>query len=88
MTAAGRLVDQGGIGSLASSESESESESELESSLEGPGGWETIGMNFLGSLEIPSSEKGSSWWFGCSVFTLVRGILFYVSFSSKAVSLN
>ena len=79
---AGHLADQGGIGGLASSESESE----LESLLGGPGGWEMTGMNFLGSLEIFSSEKGSSWQFGCSEFALVGGILI-VSSSSKAVSL-
>ena len=82
MTVAGCLVDQGGIGSLANSESESE----LESSLGGPGGWEMTGVNFLGSLEIPLSEKGSSWLFGCLVFALVRGILIVLS-SSKATSL-
>ena len=54
VTVVGRFVDQGGIGSLASSESESE----LELSLGGPGGLEMTGMNLLGSLEIPSSEKG------------------------------
>ena len=56
MTVAGRLVDRGGIDSLASSDSESE----LESLLEGPGGLEMAERNFLGSLEIPLSEKGSS----------------------------
>ena len=50
---AGHLANQGGIGGLASSESESE----LESLLGGPRGLEMTGMNFLGSLEIPSSEK-------------------------------
>ena len=58
MTVAGHLVDRGGIGGLASSESESESEPE--SLLGGPGGLEVIEMNFLGSLEFFSSEKGSS----------------------------
>ena len=43
-------------------------------------------MNFLGSLEIPSSEKESSWQFGCSVLTLVRGSLI-VSSSNKVASL-
>ena len=55
-----------------------------ESSLGGPGSLEMAEMNFLGALEIPSSEKGSSWWFGCS--SLVRGILI-VSSSNKAASL-
>ena len=35
----------------------SDSESELESSLGGPGGLEMAETNFLGSLEIPSSER-------------------------------
>ena len=78
----GHLVDHGGIGGLASSDSESE----LESSLGGPGGWEATGMNFLGSLEIPSSEKGSSWWVGSSMFTLFRGVLI-ASSSNKVASL-
>ena len=81
-TAAGHLSDRGGIGGLIGLESDSE----LESSLGGPGGLETAEMNFLGALEIPSSEKGSSWRFGCSVFALVRGILI-VSSSNKAASL-
>jgi hypothetical protein len=71
VTAVGGLVDQGGIGGLAGSESELE----LEFSLGGPGDWEVTGMNFLGSLEIPPSEKGSSWWLGCLVFALVGEIL-------------
>jgi hypothetical protein len=53
----GHLVEWGGIGSLASSESESES------LLGGPGGLEVTGISFLGSfrpLEIPSSEEGFS----------------------------
>ena len=50
------------------------------------GGLEMPETNFLGSLEIPSSEKGSSWWFGCSVFALVRESLIVAS-SSKAASL-
>ena len=79
-TAAGRLSDRGGIGGLIGSDSDSE----LELSLGGPGGLETAEMNFLGALEIPLSEKGSSWQFGCSA--LVRGILI-VSSSNKAVSL-
>ena len=54
MTAAGHLSDQGGIGGLIGSDSDSE----LESSLGGPGGLETAEMNFLGTLEIPSSERG------------------------------
>ena len=61
MAAVGRLSDRGGIGGLAGSDSDSE----LESSLGGPGGLETAEMNFLGTLEIPSSEKGSSWRLGC-----------------------
>ena len=60
-TAAGHLSDRGGIGGLIGSDSDSE----LESSLGGPGGLETAEMNFLGTLEIPSSEKGSSWRLGC-----------------------
>ena len=81
-TAAGRLSDQGGIGGLIGSDSDSE----LELSLGGPGGLETAEMNFLGALEIPSSEKGSSWRLGCSVSALIRGILI-VSSSNKAASL-
>ena len=81
MTAAGHLVNHGGIGGLASSESESE----LELSLGGSGGQEVIGMNFLGSLEIPLSEKGSSWQVGSSRFALLGGVLI-VSSSSKAAS--
>ena len=50
----GHLVEQGGIVPLTGSESESEPEL----SLGGPGGREATGMNFFGSLEIPSSEKG------------------------------
>ena len=79
---AGHLANQGGIGGLASSESESE----LESLLGGPRGLEMTGMNFLGSLEIPSSEMGSSWQFGSSEFALVGGISI-VSSLIKAVSL-
>ena len=45
------------------------------------------GNKFLFSLEIPSSEKGSSWLFGCLVFTLVGGFLI-VSSSNKAASLS
>ena len=70
-TAAGCLSDQGGIGGLIGLDSDSE----LESSLGGPGGLKTTDMNFLGALEIPSSEKGSSWRFGCSVSALVGGFL-------------
>ena len=81
-TAAGRLSDRGGIGGLIGSDSDSE----LESSLGGPGGLETAEMNFLGALEIPSSEKGSPWRFGCSVSALVRGILIVLS-SNKVASL-
>ena len=82
MTVAGCLTDRGGIGGLAGSDSESE----LESSLGGPGGLEMVEMNFLGSLEVPSSEKGSYWWFGCLVFALVGGFLI-VSSSNKVASL-
>ena len=82
MTAAGRLSDQGGIGGLIGSDSDSE----LESSLGGPGGLETAKMNFLGTLEIPSSENGSSFRLGCPVSALVGGILI-VSSSNKAASL-
>ena len=64
----------------------SESDSELESSLGGPGGLETVKMNFLGALEIPSSEKGSSCRLGCLVSALVGGILI-VSSSNKVPSL-
>ena len=81
-TAAGRLSDRGGIGGLIGSDSDSE----LESSLGGPGGLEAAEMNFLGALEIPSSENGSSFWLGCLVSALVGGILI-VSSSNKAVSL-
>ena len=80
MTAAGRLSDQGGIGCLIGSDSDSE----LESSLGGPGGLETAKMNFLGALEIASSEKGSSCRLGCSVSASVGGV---VSFSNKEASL-
>ena len=79
---AGRLSDRGGIGGLLGSDSDSK----LESSLGGHGGLETAEMNFLGALEIPSSEKGSSWQLGCLVSALVRGILI-VSSSNKAASL-
>ena len=78
----GRLSDRGGIGGLAGSDSDSE----LESSLGGPGGLEVAEMNFLGGLEIPSSRNGSSLWSGCSVPSLVGGILI-VSSSNKAASL-
>ena len=81
-TVADHLVDHGGIGGLASSESESE----LELLLGGPGGWEATGMNFLGSLEIPLSEKGPSWQVGSSRFALFRGVLI-ASSSNKVVSL-
>ena len=69
-TVASCLSDQGRIGGLIGSDSDSE----LESSLGGPGGLKTAKMNFLGALEIPSSEKGSSWRLGCSVSALVREI--------------
>ena len=78
----GRLLDRGGIGGLPGSDSDSE----LEASLGGPGGLEAAEMNFLGALEIPSSENGSSCWLGCSVSALVGGILI-VSSSNKAASL-
>ena len=78
----GHLLDRGGIGGLAGSDSDSE----LESSLGGPGGLEAAEMNFLGGLETPSSRNGSSFWFGCSVPSLVGGILI-VSSSNKAASL-
>ena len=81
-TVAGRLSDRGGIGGLIGLESDSE----LESSLGFPGGLETVKMNFLGALEIPLSEKESSWRLGCSVSALVGGILI-VSSSNKAASL-
>ena len=42
--------------------------------------------NFLGASEIPLSEKGSSWWFGCLVSALVGGFLIVLS-SNKAASL-
>ena len=80
MTVAGRISDRGGIGGLIGLESDSE----LESSLGGPGSLETVKMNFLGALEIPSSEKGSSCRLGCSVSALVGGV---VSSSNKAASL-
>ena len=79
-TVVGCLSDRGGIGGLIGLESDSE----LESSLGGPGGLETVKMNFLGALEIPSSEKGSSCQLGCLVSALVGGI---VSSSNKAASL-
>ena len=78
----GSLLDRGGIGGLAGSDSDSE----LESSLGGPGGLEAAKMNFSGALEIPSSENGSSLWLGCPVSALVGGILI-VSSSNKAASL-
>jgi hypothetical protein len=81
-TAAGHLSDRGRIGGLLGSDSDSE----LESSQGGLGGLETAEMNFLSALEIPLSEKGSSWWLGCSVSALVKGILM-VSSSNKAASL-
>ena len=79
-TVADRLSDRGGIGGLIGSESDSE----LESSLGGPGGLETVEMNFLGALEIPLSEKGSSCRLGCSVSALVGGV---VLSSNQAASL-
>ena len=82
MVVAGHLSDRGGIGGLIGSDSDLE----IESSLGGPGGLEAAEMNFLGALEIPSSENGSSCWLGCSVSALVGGILI-VSSSNKAVSL-
>ena len=51
---AGRLSDQGGIGGLIGSESDSE----LESSLGGPGGLETVEINFLGALESLRQKRG------------------------------
>ena len=81
-TAAGRLSDPGGIGGLLGSDSDLV----LELSLGGPGVLETTEMTFLGALEIPSSEKGSSWRFGCSVSALVGGFLMVLS-SNKVVSL-
>ena len=81
--AVGCLLDRGGIGGLAGSDSDSE----LESSLGGPGGLEAAEMNFLGALEIPSSENGSSFRLGCSVSALVGGILI-VSSSNKVASLH
>ena len=78
----GRLSDRGGMGGLIGSDSDSE----LEPTLGGPGGLEMVEMNFLGALEIPSSEKGSSWWFGHSVSALVGGFLMVLS-SNKVVSL-
>ena len=74
-------MDRGEIGSLAGSDSESE----LESLLGGPGGLKMAETNFSGCLEIPSSEKGSSWWFGCLVFALLRGFL--IVSSNKVASL-
>ena len=62
----GRLSDRGGIGGLAGLDSDSE----LESSLGGPGGLEAAEMNFLGTLEIPSSKNGSSCRLACSVSEL------------------
>ena len=76
------MSDRGGIGGLAGSDSDSE----LESSLGGPGGLEAAEMNFLGALEIPSSRNGSSFRLGCSVPSLVGGILI-VSSSNKVASL-
>ena len=81
-TAAGRLSDQGGIGSLIGSDSDSE----LESLLGGPGGLGTAEINFLGALEIPSSKNGSSFRLGCLVSALVGEILI-VSSSNKGASL-
>ena len=63
---AGCLSDQGGMGGLIGSDLESE----LESLLRGPGGLDVAETNFLNALEIPSSEKGSSWQFGRSVFAV------------------
>ena len=81
-TAVGDLSDRGGIGGLIGSDSDSE----LELSLGGPGGLEIPEINFLGALEIPLSEKGSSWRFGCSVSAFIRGFLIVLS-SNKAASL-
>ena len=78
----GRLSDQGGIGGLAGLDSDLE----LESSRGGPGGLEAAEMNFLGALEIPLSRNGSSFQLGCSVPSLVGGILI-VSSSNKVASL-
>ena len=64
----------------------SDLDSELELSLGGPGGLEMAEINFLGALEIPSSGKGSSWWFGCLVSALVGGFLVVLS-SNKVASL-
>ena len=44
------------------------------------------GRNKFRALEIPWSEKGSSWQFGCSVSALVGGFLVVLS-SNKAASL-
>ena len=82
MTAVGCLSDQGEMGGLIGSDSDSE----LELSLGGPGGLEMVEMNFLGALEIPSSDKGSSWRFGCLVSAFVKGFLIILS-SHKALSL-
>ena len=49
-------------------------------------GLETVEMNFLGALGIPSSRNGSSFRLDCSVSALVGGILI-VSSSNKAASL-
>ena len=54
MTAVGGLSDQGEMGGLIGSDSDSE----LELTLRGPGGLEMVETNFLGALEIPSSERG------------------------------
>jgi hypothetical protein len=82
VTAVGRLSDQGGMGGLIGSDSDSE----LELSVGGPGGLDMSETNFLGALEIPLSEKRSSWQFGRSVSALVRGFLVVLS-SNKAASL-
>ena len=61
MPVAVHLVEQGGIGGLADPDSDSESES----SLGGPEGWGAVGINFLGSLEVPCWKKGSLLPFAC-----------------------
>jgi hypothetical protein len=82
VTAAGRLSDQGEMGGLIGSDADSEPEL----SLGGPGSLEKAETNFLGALEIPLSEKGSSWQFGCLVSALVGGFLVMLS-SNQAASL-
>ena len=71
VTVVGRLVEQGGIGGLAGSESESESEL----SLGGPGGWEATGIIFLGSfrsLEFLCWKRGSLCQFAFLDFLYLR----------------